>query len=129
MIKHLVLLALAAVLCVICTSHVICRVPNSKRTLVLIDGNDVKNTHSQFFSQLQSRGHQLDFYLTSQAHGIKLSQYGEYNYDHVIIMSSKSSSMYDQIGSDQTNIFFCWDDQQVVILLTNNNNNSCTTLQ
>lgn len=89
--KRFVLLVLFAVLCVICTSQG--RVPNTKRTLVVIDSGDVKNTHSQFFAQLKSKGYQLDYYLTAQSSSIKLSQHGEYNYDHLIILASKAPTL------------------------------------
>ena len=86
MMKQLGALLLIVTLMV---AYVFTAVPNNKRTLVVIDSNDVKNTHSKFFAQLQKRGYNLEFALEGSS--IKLAQYGEYNYDNLILIAPKAS--------------------------------------
>lgn len=64
-----------------------------KRTLVILDNDGIKTTHSQFFTLLQDRGHQLTF----QTRGTKviLENYGEYLYDNLIVMSPKADSKWN----------------------------------
>eukprot|EP01027_Heterolobosea_sp_BB2_P027019 GEZU01042190.1.p1 GENE.GEZU01042190.1~~GEZU01042190.1.p1 ORF type:complete len:448 (+),score=162.97 GEZU01042190.1:23-1345(+) len=60
-----------------------------KRTLVLLDNNNIQKSHSQFFDSLKARGFQLDFKLASSS-GNQLQQYGEFLYDNLIIMAPES---------------------------------------
>ena len=55
-------------------------------TLVLGDDLSLATTHSQFLSQLESRGHKVTISKADNA-SISLTHYGEYVYDNVIIFS------------------------------------------
>ena len=59
---------------------------SGKKTLVLLENLSVKDTHSVFFSDLSSRGHQLVFKLADDSN-LALSKYGEYLYDNLIIFA------------------------------------------
>lgn len=58
----------------------------SKRTLVLLENLYIRDTHSIFFGDLKSRGHQLTFKLADDPN-LALSKYGEYLYDHLVIFA------------------------------------------
>ncbi len=64
----------------------ICGAKSGKKTLVLLENLSVKDTHSVFFSDLSSRGHQLVFKLADDSN-LALSKYGEYLYDNLIIFA------------------------------------------
>jgi len=70
---------------------------NKKRTLVVTDSFDVKQTHSKFFQQLVKRGHTLEYKLSYDPQ-IALSTFGEYDYDNLIILASKRSSLGGDLG-------------------------------
>lgn len=59
---------------------------SGKKTLVLLENNVIKDSHSVFFSDLKSRGFQLVFKLADDS-SLALSKYGEYLYDHLIIFA------------------------------------------
>lgn len=60
--------------------------PSGKRTLVLIQSNDIKATHSAFFRSLEARGHKLTFALADND-STKLQKYGDYLYDQLILFA------------------------------------------
>mmetsp|Transcript_65641 Transcript_65641/g.129115 ORF Transcript_65641/g.129115 Transcript_65641/m.129115 type:complete len:459 (-) Transcript_65641:92-1468(-) len=64
------------------------------RTLVILESMDKASTFSLFFAELASRGHQITYQSTS-ASKLKLKEYGEYNYDNVIIFAPNA----DKLGS------------------------------
>ncbi len=56
------------------------------KTLVLLENFSMKETHSVFFEDLKSRGHNLVF-KSADDPGLALSKYGEYLYENVIIFA------------------------------------------
>lgn len=63
-----------------------------KRTLVLLDNMATKNTHSIFFSSLESRGHQLHFHH-AESTSFSLRDFGEYQYDNIIMMAPSAKDL------------------------------------
>ncbi|RDD36806.1 Dolichyl-diphosphooligosaccharide--protein glycosyltransferase 48 kDa subunit [Trichoplax sp. H2] len=59
---------------------------NQDRTLVLLDNFNTKETHSSFFKILQGIGLSLDF-KTADDPSLALSKYGEFLYEHLVILS------------------------------------------
>lgn len=57
------------------------------RVIVVVDSASYQQTHSKFFSDLKDQGYSLDFKLLNSP-TIKLMTYGEYNYDHMIIIAT-----------------------------------------
>lgn len=57
-----------------------------RRTLVLLDDMQIKNTHSTFFRALEEKGHNLSFFEATNP-DLQLSKYGEYLYDNVVIFA------------------------------------------
>ncbi|KAF5292597.1 hypothetical protein FQA39_LY13930 [Lamprigera yunnana] len=55
-------------------------------TLVLLDNQVIKETHSIFFRSLQDRGYELTFKIADDS-SLHLSKYGEYLYDNLIIFA------------------------------------------
>ena len=53
-----------------------------------MDNEEIKQTHSQFFETLKSRGHDLTF--QTRGNKIRLSEYGETLYQNMIVMSPKA---------------------------------------
>jgi oligosaccharyltransferase complex subunit beta len=62
-----------------------------KNILVILDNEEIKNSHSQFFQQLSKR-HTLQFQTTKafRAHPL---QFGEYIFDDMIIMAPKTDNI------------------------------------
>lgn len=56
------------------------------KTLVLLENLSVKETHSVFFADLKSRGHQLVFKLADDP-SLALAKYGEYLYENLIVFA------------------------------------------
>ena len=57
-----------------------------QRTLVLLENDFMKVSHSIFFEDLRQRGHQLTFKLADDS-GLTLSKYGEFLYENLIIFA------------------------------------------
>ncbi|XP_031557244.1 dolichyl-diphosphooligosaccharide--protein glycosyltransferase 48 kDa subunit-like [Actinia tenebrosa] len=57
-----------------------------KKTLVLLDNANTKETHSIFFGSLKDKGYELIF-RTADDPGLALVKYGEFLYDNLIIFS------------------------------------------
>lgn len=55
-------------------------------TLVLLDNQVIKETHSLFFKSLQDRGYSLTYKIADDA-SLILSKYGEYLYENLIIFA------------------------------------------
>jgi len=68
-------------------------------TLVLLDDNDYKNTHSAFFHSLQDRGHQLTFKHVYDEDNT-LDKYGEYMYDNLILFAPSAQEFGERITPD-----------------------------
>lgn len=59
---------------------------NGKKTLVLLENASIRESHSVFFQDLKSRGHQLTFKMADDAN-LALSKYGEYLYSNLIVFA------------------------------------------
>ena len=57
-----------------------------QKTLVLLENDSIKVSHSIFFQDLQQKGHQLVFKLADDS-SLTLSKYGEYLYQNLIIFA------------------------------------------
>eukprot|EP00096_Caligus_rogercresseyi_P005361 TRINITY_DN2067_c0_g1_i1.p1 TRINITY_DN2067_c0_g1~~TRINITY_DN2067_c0_g1_i1.p1 ORF type:complete len:434 (-),score=183.49 TRINITY_DN2067_c0_g1_i1:101-1402(-) len=56
------------------------------KVLVLLDSLSLKESHVSFFKDLSDQGHELSF-KTSEDSSILLKRYGEFFYDHLLILS------------------------------------------
>lgn len=63
-----------------------------KRTLVMVDNMDIQATHSKFFGDLEGRGHELSFILSSDTDA-ELLKYGDYLYDNIVSMAPMSDDL------------------------------------
>ncbi|KAI4461169.1 dolichyl-diphosphooligosaccharide--protein glycosyltransferase 48 kda subunit [Holotrichia oblita] len=70
-----------------------------RNTLVLLDNQVIKETHSIFFKQLQERGYTLTFKVADDA-SLVLSKYGEYLYDNLIIFAPSVEEFGGTLGVD-----------------------------
>ncbi|RZB40837.1 DUF1907 domain containing protein [Asbolus verrucosus] len=61
-------------------------VKSQGNTLVLLDNQVIRETHSIFFKSLQERGYNLNFKIADDS-SLVLSKYGEYLYDNLIIFA------------------------------------------
>ncbi|EFA09462.2 Dolichyl-diphosphooligosaccharide--protein glycosyltransferase 48 kDa subunit-like Protein [Tribolium castaneum] len=61
-------------------------VKSQGNTLVLLDNQVIRETHSIFFKSLQERGYNLSFKIADDA-SLVLSKYGEYLYENLIIFA------------------------------------------
>ncbi|GAM20895.1 hypothetical protein SAMD00019534_040700, partial [Acytostelium subglobosum LB1] len=62
-----------------------------KRTLVVLDGDDIKQSHSAFFKQLSDKGYQLNYVQASEQ--VKLEKYGDFFYDNLIVFAPTSDDI------------------------------------
>jgi oligosaccharyltransferase complex subunit beta len=63
----------------------------SQKVLVLLEGLDLQESHSEFFGGLSSRGYQLDFKQISDKK-LQLKNWDEWLYDKVIIFATKGGA-------------------------------------
>jgi len=70
-----------------------------KSTLVLLDDNDYKNTHSVFFRSLQDRGHELTFKHVYDEDNT-LDKYGQYLYDNLVLFAPSAQEFGEKISPD-----------------------------
>jgi hypothetical protein len=63
----------------------------ASNVLVLYGHSSVKDTHSQFFAGLKELGYTLDLQNVKSS-DLKLKDYDNYLYDHLIIMAPKAPS-------------------------------------
>eukprot|EP01100_Stratorugosa_tubuloviscum_P001775 TRINITY_DN139_c7_g1_i1.p1 TRINITY_DN139_c7_g1~~TRINITY_DN139_c7_g1_i1.p1 ORF type:complete len:437 (-),score=212.28 TRINITY_DN139_c7_g1_i1:171-1481(-) len=59
---------------------------NGKRVLALLEDYAIKTSHSRFFSTLEDSGLEIHYALASDS-AVRLSKYGEYFYDHLILFA------------------------------------------
>jgi len=78
--------ALVLLLAVLGWSYVQSQQSSQSRVLVLIDSPTVKETHSDFLSSLEKRGHQLDVRMADDA-SLALSKFGKPLYEHLILLA------------------------------------------
>ncbi|CAH0555202.1 unnamed protein product [Brassicogethes aeneus] len=65
---------------------IIVKINAQGNTLVLLDNQVIRETHSIFFKSLQDRGHTLTFKIADDS-SLVLSKYGEYLYENLIIFA------------------------------------------
>lgn len=63
------------------------------KTLVIVDSISIKNTHESFFNQLQKVS-DINV-VTAQSKNWELEQYGEPQYDNVVLMTPKLTSKFN----------------------------------
>jgi len=66
--------------------------PGGKRTLVILDSDEIQKTHSIFFKSLTERGYQLDF-VSIEDEKVAFRTYGEWNYDHLILFTPSAQEL------------------------------------
>eukprot|EP00735_Rhodelphis_limneticus_P003024 TRINITY_DN1419_c0_g1::TRINITY_DN1419_c0_g1_i1::g.27119::m.27119 TRINITY_DN1419_c0_g1::TRINITY_DN1419_c0_g1_i1::g.27119 ORF type:complete len:448 (+),score=71.06,sp/O54734/OST48_MOUSE/42.92/1e-121,DDOST_48kD/PF03345.9/4.7e-121 TRINITY_DN1419_c0_g1_i1:33-1346(+) len=88
------------VLCLLVFSYVNAKSPVAlgKRTLVLLDGTEIKTSHSQFFKQLEERGHVLKYAVAGEDE-VDLRRYGEYLYDNLVLFAPTADD-FGKFSSD-----------------------------
>jgi oligosaccharyltransferase complex subunit beta len=59
-------------------------VVSAKKALVLLDDWNIKDTHSAYFSYLQSQDFELVYRMADSSH-LKIEKYGEFLYDLVVL--------------------------------------------
>lgn len=69
------------------------------KTCVLISDDGVKQSHSSFFSQLKSRGHELTISHV-QDEDTRLGKFGEFFYDNLIIFAPNADDFGSNINVD-----------------------------
>ncbi|XP_033113598.1 dolichyl-diphosphooligosaccharide--protein glycosyltransferase 48 kDa subunit-like [Anneissia japonica] len=74
-------------------------VQGSGKTLVLLDSMTLKESHSIFFKSLQDRGYELS-YKSADDSNLKLTSYGEYLYEHLILFCPSVEEFGGNIGED-----------------------------
>jgi len=76
-----------------CVSAVVADTDIKKtRVLVLLDNLAIKSTHSEFFNQLKDNGYIVDIKPVNSVQ-YKLKEFGEYNYDHLILFCTSESEL------------------------------------
>ncbi|KAK4875718.1 hypothetical protein RN001_012140 [Aquatica leii] len=73
-------------------------------TLVLLDNQVIKETHSIFFKSLQDRGYQLTYKIADDS-SLHLSKYGEYLYDNLIIFAPSVEEFGGSLNVDSITQF------------------------
>eukprot|EP01102_Stenamoeba_stenopodia_P003074 TRINITY_DN129_c0_g1_i5.p1 TRINITY_DN129_c0_g1~~TRINITY_DN129_c0_g1_i5.p1 ORF type:complete len:445 (+),score=125.86 TRINITY_DN129_c0_g1_i5:147-1481(+) len=91
--------------------------PSGKRTLVLVQSNDIKVTHSTFFKSLEAQGYKLT-YSNADSDSIKLHKYGDYLYDNLIIFAPSVEVFGGGVGVDAILKFI--DDGHNVLIAADN---------
>jgi len=69
-----------------------------KRTLVILESENIKNTHSIFFKSLSDRGFKLD-YVSVEDDAVAFRSYGEWNYDHLILFTPTAQELPNGISA------------------------------
>jgi oligosaccharyltransferase complex subunit beta len=69
-----------------------------KRVLVIVDSLDIRDTHSQFFKQLEQRGYSLKFQRAKDS-SITLTQYGEYLFDNLILFTPQTENFGGELNT------------------------------
>nr|XP_054768684.1 dolichyl-diphosphooligosaccharide--protein glycosyltransferase 48 kDa subunit-like [Lytechinus pictus] len=69
------------------------------KTLVLLDSMTMRESHSMFFKSLQERGFDLT-YKTADDPNLKLSSYGEYLYEHLVLFCPSVEEFGGDIGEN-----------------------------
>jgi oligosaccharyltransferase complex subunit beta len=94
------------------------RTPSANpRTLVILDRDELQQTHSEFFAQLTTRGHVLTFVEAGADPTLKLARYGSFFYDNLILMAPTSEDLGEAITVDSVQAFI--DDGRSVLIVGN----------
>lgn len=71
--------------------------PANPRTLVLLDNRSYEQSHSDFFSSLRSRGHDLELaHIYEDAP--RLEQFGAFHYDNLLLLAPEAEDFGEQIS-------------------------------
>eukprot|EP01025_Chloroclados_australasicus_P030115 TRINITY_DN3018_c0_g2_i1.p1 TRINITY_DN3018_c0_g2~~TRINITY_DN3018_c0_g2_i1.p1 ORF type:complete len:447 (-),score=47.28 TRINITY_DN3018_c0_g2_i1:267-1586(-) len=73
---------------------------DGKSVLVLLQDLTTRNTHSRYFSELQKAGFELEF-KTHKDKELALREWGEWNYDHLILFAPQASDFGGTISRDE----------------------------
>jgi len=71
--------------------------PSTPRTLIILESEEQKQTHSAFIQQLKDRGHVVTSVLAGD--GVKLSTWGSYHYDHLIFLCPHAEDLGSGVWS------------------------------
>eukprot|EP01113_Clastostelium_recurvatum_P002622 TRINITY_DN1110_c0_g1_i1.p1 TRINITY_DN1110_c0_g1~~TRINITY_DN1110_c0_g1_i1.p1 ORF type:complete len:432 (-),score=111.58 TRINITY_DN1110_c0_g1_i1:76-1371(-) len=67
-----------------------------KRALVLLDDSYIESSHSKFFKSLKERGYSLKYQELKGSEAVKLSKFGQFEYDHVILFAPSADIDSDE---------------------------------
>lgn len=83
--------------------------PETDRTLVLIDNNLLRTTHSTFFKDLRSRGHRLKIEFldndSMKTYPLRIKRDGDYIYDNIILMCTSLNNISKEFSRDIKKFF------------------------
>jgi len=88
--------------------------PGGKKVAVLLESEDLKKSHSQFFQSLLDRGYSLD-YFTVDEDSVAFKLYGEWNYDHLILFTPTTPELPTGISA-KTVLEFVDDGHNVLLV-------------
>jgi len=66
--------------------------PGGKKIAIILESEDLKKSHSQFFQSQLDRGYSLDYFTVDQD-SISFKSYGEWNYDHLILFTPSAQEL------------------------------------
>lgn len=67
------------------------RVTHATRTAVVLESPELQKTHSQFFKQLEDRGHELSFFAAEEKQPLELNHYGERMYENLVLFTPQKA--------------------------------------
>lgn len=88
-------LSLGLLIYALCLYHV----NAGPKTYVIVSSDDIKQSHSTFFSQLEARGHELTISHVYDDES-RLGKFGEFSYDNLIIFAPNVEDFGDNINVD-----------------------------
>jgi len=77
----------------------LCHINFGAKTYVLLSEDDIKQSHSTFFSQLEARGHNLTISHVYDEES-RLGRFGEFLYDNLIIFAPSAEEFGENINVD-----------------------------
>jgi oligosaccharyltransferase complex subunit beta len=85
-----------------------------KKTLVLLESDEVKKTHSIFLKSLEERGYVLS-YSTVDEDSVAFKSFGEWNYDHLILFAPSTPELPTGLSA-KTILDFIDDGRNVLVV-------------
>ncbi|OWY94027.1 Dolichyl-diphosphooligosaccharide-protein glycosyltransferase, partial [Phytophthora megakarya] len=61
------------------------------RTAVVLESAELQTTHSQFFQQLEARGHELSFFAGQEEKPLELEQFGQRTYENLVLFTPQKA--------------------------------------